>query len=80
MQVIKREKMSENNVYRYFKQILDAVEFIHSKGVVHQDLKPDNILIGDDDVAKLADFGLASCKNITCIKGSKGGTRAFAPP
>jgi serine/threonine protein kinase len=31
-------------------------------------------------MAKLADFGLATTKNIANIKGSKGGTRAFAPP
>lgn len=47
-------------------QILDAVSFIHSKGVIHQDLKPQNILIHRDKngalIAKLSDFGI-SVKN-----------------
>lgn len=39
-------------------EIVLAIEFLHSKGLVHRDIKPDNILIGADGHIKLADFGL----------------------
>ena len=59
----------ENN--RYFKisdiclmgiQILDRLEWIHSKNIIHRDIKPDNFLIGNKDpnTIYLIDFGLSS--------------------
>ncbi|KAJ7392752.1 hypothetical protein OS493_010407 [Desmophyllum pertusum] len=48
---------------QWTKQILDALEFIHSKGIVHRDLKLDNILISKREQIKVADFGWASYKN-----------------
>ncbi|OBA19251.1 Pkinase-domain-containing protein, partial [Metschnikowia bicuspidata var. bicuspidata NRRL YB-4993] len=43
----------------YMLQILDAVKFIHLKGVIHRDLKPENILVGYDFNLKITDFGAA---------------------
>lgn len=43
----------------YMLQIVDAVRFIHLKGVVHRDLKPENILVGYDFNLKITDFGAA---------------------
>ena len=40
-------------------QICDAVEFIHAQGIVHCDLKPQNVLILDDRQVKITDFGIA---------------------
>src|SRR5690606_14834210 len=40
-------------------QILDALEYLHQQGVVHQDLKPNNILIDRHGVIRILDFGLA---------------------
>ena len=43
----------------YMLQIIDAVRFIHLKGVIHRDLKPENILVGYDFNLKITDFGAA---------------------
>ena len=52
-------------VKNYTHQLIKGLEFCHIRGVMHRDLKPQNILISRDGKLKLADFGLA---------------RAFVPP
>lgn len=42
-----------------FRQVLEAIEFAHSNGVVHRDLKPDNLMVTRSGQAKVLDFGLA---------------------
>lgn len=39
-------------------EIILALEYLHSKGLVHRDIKPDNILINSNGHIKIADFGL----------------------
>ena len=43
----------------FLRQCLEALDFIHATGVIHRDIKPDNILVLNDKEARLADFGLA---------------------
>ena len=43
----------------YAKQILIGLNYLHSKNIIHQDLKAKNILLTENDTLKLADFGLS---------------------
>jgi len=54
-----RGKMSEKQAKFYFSEILLGLEYIHSKGIVYRDLKPENVLLDIDGHLKLADFGLS---------------------
>ena len=49
---------------RVFRQILEALDYIHTRGILHLDLKPANILVvpGSEPTAKLLDFGLAELR------------------
>lgn len=48
------------------KDIMTGIKLVHSKGIIHNDIKPENILIDKQLTPKLVDFGLA-CKTIPCI-------------
>jgi serine/threonine protein kinase len=56
-----RYQFSEQQVKCIFKQLLEALEYMHDQKYVHRDLKPANILIDSQHRVKLADFGLARC-------------------
>jgi serine/threonine protein kinase len=52
--------LDEEIIIEYLKQILDALSFIHSKRLVHRDIKPDNILLNKDySFVKVSDFGIS---------------------
>ena len=53
-------KLDQDRAIRISLAILDALEYIHSRGVAHRDLKPENIMVDDQDNIKLIDFGIAS--------------------
>lgn len=52
--------LEEDVAHLYFRQLISAVDFLHSKGVAHRDIKPENIFLDGDGNLKLGDFGLAT--------------------
>src|SRR5512139_2282310 len=58
-----------NDALKYAVQIADALAQAHSAGIVHRDLKPTNIIVSEDGVVKVLDFGLA--KLTEQIKGDE---------
>ncbi|KAG8094732.1 hypothetical protein GUJ93_ZPchr0012g21585 [Zizania palustris] len=53
-------KLRENEARKYFQQLIDAIDYCHSKGVYHRDLKPENLLLDSHGNLKVSDFGLST--------------------
>ncbi|CAL1392181.1 unnamed protein product [Linum trigynum] len=60
--------LTEPQIKCYMKQLLRAVEHCHLRGVMHRDIKMSNILVNNNGILKLADFGLA---NVLATSGGK---------
>jgi serine/threonine protein kinase len=68
------------DVGRFFAlQMLESIEYMHARRVVHRDLKLENILVDDHLNLKIADFGFASYKSIDCLKSYRGTMTYMAP-
>ncbi|THU65813.1 hypothetical protein C4D60_Mb05t07610 [Musa balbisiana] len=53
-------KLKEDEARRYFQQLINAVDYCHSRGVYHRDLKPENLLLDSYGTLKVSDFGLSA--------------------
>ncbi|KAK9470041.1 kinase-like domain-containing protein [Dipodascopsis tothii] len=53
------EPYDEEQCRLYFRDLIMGIEYLHAQGIVHRDIKPDNLLLSDDDVLKIVDFGVS---------------------
>lgn len=58
--IAKHGRLREDEARRYFQQLINAVDYCHSRGVFHRDLKPENLLLDSHGVLKVSDFGLSA--------------------
>eukprot|EP01060_Flectonema_neradi_P041366 TRINITY_DN979_c1_g1_i1.p1 TRINITY_DN979_c1_g1~~TRINITY_DN979_c1_g1_i1.p1 ORF type:complete len:577 (+),score=119.27 TRINITY_DN979_c1_g1_i1:53-1783(+) len=83
--VIQFGRLSEAVIQTYTEQILQALQYLHSEGYIHRDLKASNILINTSSVVKVGDFGTCHrMENLRTqkheIEHSQVGTPSFFPP
>ncbi|KAK0622933.1 kinase-like domain-containing protein [Immersiella caudata] len=76
------EPYEEEKCRHYFRDLILGIEYLHSQGVVHRDIKPDNLLITADDVLKIVDFGVSEMfeKSSEMRTAKSAGSPAFLPP
>ncbi|CAJ2652787.1 unnamed protein product [Trifolium pratense] len=76
-------KFKEGVAHKYFKQLISAVDYCHSRGVYHRDIKPENILLDENKNLKVSDFGLsasAESKRHDGLLHTTCGTHAYLAP
>ncbi|CAI0399495.1 unnamed protein product [Linum tenue] len=57
---VAKGRLKEDAARKYFQQLINAVEFCHSRGVYHRDIKPENQLLDENENLKVSDFGLSA--------------------
>jgi serine/threonine-protein kinase len=62
-----RGRMSVDEVLAVLRPVADGLDHAHAHGIVHRDVKPDNILLGERGVVKLTDLGVAVAEDVTQI-------------
>src|SRR5579862_6721627 len=77
-----RHKFSPDEAVRILRQVCSALEVAHQEGVVHRDLKPQNIMVEENGRACVMDFGLARSMEATGLTqvGAIMGTPAYMSP
>ncbi|XP_052371033.1 hormonally up-regulated neu tumor-associated kinase homolog A-like isoform X2 [Oncorhynchus keta] len=81
--IYEKKKLDERETQKYVRQLVMAVEHLHRAGVVHRDLKIENLLLDEQEHIKLIDFGLSNCAGILGYSdpfSTQCGSPAYAAP
>jgi serine/threonine protein kinase len=76
----KQDPMINEVAWKYFRDVVAGLAYLHAEGVIHRDIKPQNILLTADGKAKIADFGAAVFVEAEEGKVAYAGTPAFMSP
>jgi serine/threonine protein kinase len=78
--VRKRKKLDENVAKVLFKQVILGIGYIHTKSILHRDIKLDNILLDGKGNVKIADFGVSKLVKKDEVMREQCGTPAYIAP
>jgi serine/threonine protein kinase len=58
--IVKKRRLDEQEAIFFFYQIINGLEHIHKNNIVHRDMKPENLLLSENKLLKIIDFGLSN--------------------
>ncbi len=77
--ILERGKLEPEEALHMLKQIADALFYAHQRGIIHRDIKPDNIMFRNDNTPVVLDFGIAKSMNPGETKLTKTGMSIGTP-
>jgi 5'-AMP-activated protein kinase catalytic alpha subunit len=78
--IVENQRLKEPLACKYFKELMAAINYIHSLGICHRDLKPENLLIDYDGCLKMVDFGLSNMYEKGELLKTACGSPCYAAP
>lgn len=73
-------RINESDLLHFLHDVSAGLEYLHDHNIIHQDIKPDNILVDDNCNFMLTDFGISKQIGSKYGEGPTGGTRAYMAP
>ena len=78
--IVKEIYLANDEAACYFYQLINGLDYIHQKGIVHRDLKLENILLSKNNILKIIDFGLSNFYDNSKLLSTPCGSPSYASP